>query len=499
MLTLCHDSSIVTTQGVKHCEQRNASIAEIFGGVRAGDDRFDVSEQFHHVFWMGDMNYRTTFDTTKIPSSTKKNVKELNAAAKAKEAEQAKAGVSGAKASASDAKTSADSDSESDGEEAAGGKGGDKEKKKKEWKEQHRRTMEMVVGEKWSDILSFDELNREIGAERVLNGFTALQPSFPPTFKRSRNLVIQPTHTSGKGKKWDTVSEGPTADATRVVSSFYHHKRIPSFTDRILHKSQPTFRGNLRNSFFESCELAVSSDHKPVRAGFEVKLTRAERDIVVDKQLLNWKGKVSKKTSGKRGDVQLLHMVLSDMKGKNLEEMDSSMFGGGSDPYVVVSTDPASALLYKGTLLHGHEGIKSSTISHNLDPVWPDVIDLKFPSMDLKGLSRNVSLILSVWDWDRANADDLIGVVMVPLKDILIAHSQNKPFILNEAPLYSNTEIMGRFSAKIQIQGSFKDLMTAYEKFEGDRAKSPEQYYTLADAQVGARTTKAASGGCTMA
>lgn len=40
-------------QGVKHCEERNASIAEIFGGVRAGDERFDVSEQFHHVFWMG--------------------------------------------------------------------------------------------------------------------------------------------------------------------------------------------------------------------------------------------------------------------------------------------------------------------------------------------------------------------------------------------------------------------------------------------------------------
>lgn len=42
------------TQGVKHCEERNASIAEIFGGVRAGDERFDVAEQYHHVFWMGE-------------------------------------------------------------------------------------------------------------------------------------------------------------------------------------------------------------------------------------------------------------------------------------------------------------------------------------------------------------------------------------------------------------------------------------------------------------
>jgi hypothetical protein len=43
----------VSNQGVKHCEERNASIAEIFGGVRAGDERFDVAEQFHHLFWMG--------------------------------------------------------------------------------------------------------------------------------------------------------------------------------------------------------------------------------------------------------------------------------------------------------------------------------------------------------------------------------------------------------------------------------------------------------------
>lgn len=363
-------------------------------------------------------------------------------------------------------------------------------------KEQHRRTMEMVVGEKWSDILALDELNREIAAERVLNGFTALQPAFPPTFKRSRQAVILPTHSSdAKGKKWDTTMDGN--DPLHTVSTFYHPKRIPSFTDRILFKSQPTFRSNLRSYFFESCEQAVSSDHKPVRAGFEVKLTRAEHDIVVDKQLLNWKGKISKKTSGKRADVPMLHMTLSEMRGKNLEEMDSTMFGGGSDPYVVVSTDPASALLYKGTLLHGHEGIKSSVISHNLDPVWPDVLDLKFPSMDLKGLSRNVSIIISVWDWDRANADDLIGVVMVPLKDILLQHSQNKPYILNEAPLYSNTEIMGRFSAKIQVQGTFKDLMATYEKFEADRVKDPAHFYTLAEAQQGARTT-AAKNGCTM-
>ena len=54
---------------------------EILGGARSGDERFDVTEQFHHVFWMGDMNYRLTF-SDETPSNTKKNIANLNAAAK---------------------------------------------------------------------------------------------------------------------------------------------------------------------------------------------------------------------------------------------------------------------------------------------------------------------------------------------------------------------------------------------------------------------------------
>jgi hypothetical protein len=42
---------------------RNESVIEILGGIRAGlDKRFDPSLTSHHTFWMGDMNYRTTFD-----------------------------------------------------------------------------------------------------------------------------------------------------------------------------------------------------------------------------------------------------------------------------------------------------------------------------------------------------------------------------------------------------------------------------------------------------
>ncbi len=65
----CH---LTAHEGVKHCEARNQSIREILGGVRAGDKTFDVAEQYHHVFWIGDMNYRTTIDPA-VPTVIKKN------------------------------------------------------------------------------------------------------------------------------------------------------------------------------------------------------------------------------------------------------------------------------------------------------------------------------------------------------------------------------------------------------------------------------------------
>lgn len=81
------------------------------------------------------MNYRTTYDTKTLPSSTKKNVKELNAAAKVKEDAQTKAG--GASGSKKETPLTAvlneDPESGSDSDEEPAGKGGDKEKKKKEW------------------------------------------------------------------------------------------------------------------------------------------------------------------------------------------------------------------------------------------------------------------------------------------------------------------------------------------------------------------------------
>ena len=57
----CH---LTAHEGVDKCESRNDCIQEIIGGVRSDidDNRFDPTLLAHHVIWMGDMNYRVTFN-----------------------------------------------------------------------------------------------------------------------------------------------------------------------------------------------------------------------------------------------------------------------------------------------------------------------------------------------------------------------------------------------------------------------------------------------------
>lgn len=71
----CHLSA---HEGVAMCEMRNSSVAEILGGARALDPRFDVSVQAHHTFFMGDMNYRCTFSTEVPRSDTRETIAEEN-------------------------------------------------------------------------------------------------------------------------------------------------------------------------------------------------------------------------------------------------------------------------------------------------------------------------------------------------------------------------------------------------------------------------------------
>jgi hypothetical protein len=94
-------------------------------------------------------------------------------------------------------------------------------------------------------------------------------------------------------------------------------QRIPSYCDRVLHKSLPGLRANIKLNRFASVEAITTSDHKPVVAEFQLTPTPAIR---VDPCLAN-----STATA----------IELTDLVAKDLLAMD---IGGTSDPYVWRST-----------------------------------------------------------------------------------------------------------------------------------------------------------------
>ncbi|KAH7281611.1 hypothetical protein KP509_36G055300 [Ceratopteris richardii] len=52
------------------CELRNQNYREIVGNIRVQNTNTDILNQFHHVFWLGDLNYRLSDCTTKDKLST---------------------------------------------------------------------------------------------------------------------------------------------------------------------------------------------------------------------------------------------------------------------------------------------------------------------------------------------------------------------------------------------------------------------------------------------
>lgn len=420
----CH---LTPHEGVNNCYMRNDSIKEILGGVRVRDTRFDVSNQTHHIFWMGDMNYRPSFDG-KVPPKSKTS-SELSEEDQ-KERQKAFDAVAG-KIGGNGTRDAEDNDEEAEGEGAEG---------KEEWKKNFNKLGKWVQDKNWAEILAKDELNREIVARRALTGFTPLMPHFPPTFKRARGKEI--------------VNEDVGSD----VTTYYHHKRWPSYTDRILYKSMPNFQRNLMNLDFTSFENVTTSDHKPVKADFIIIPTKGAHDIRVvdpgDKEKEKAGGHINAKGINKAGGG--FELWITKMKGKNLAEMDTEMFGGGSDPYLVALTDPPNLI--------GRKDPTTSVIIHDLNPVWPEkeVFTIPIVSTDIQGLKRNAHLLLSCWDYDRTNDDDLIGLCSISFQDIFDSLEAKGVYKYQEE-LYENGEVTGTIMGEIRASISLADFNKEYD------------------------------------
>lgn len=145
-----------------------------------------------------------------------------------------------------------------EGEEVDDGTGGKKKVKKKmskkklkklEKKKEKARVWQevkaLVDKEAYDEVVCWDQLNHEMARGRVLTGFHSPMIDFKPTFKVSRG-------------------EGLT----------YNPKRTPSYCDRILWRSLPGHTSAMRFMGMENCVKMETSDHKPVRAMFDVTIPR---------------------------------------------------------------------------------------------------------------------------------------------------------------------------------------------------------------------------------
>lgn len=109
---------------VGQCEARNGNYREIVGNMRVGLQNMDILNQFHHVFWMGDLNYRLDFEDKQLNPQTT------------------------------------------------------------HWSQ----VVEQIEQDNFLSLLQFDELHKEQEAGRVLHLFKEGEIKFPPTFKMKRDL-----------------------------------------------------------------------------------------------------------------------------------------------------------------------------------------------------------------------------------------------------------------------------------------------------------------------
>lgn len=106
-------------------------------------------------------------------------------------------------------------------------------------KEEAKFVAQKIVHSKaWGQLYKLDGLNKALENKDALVGFRTPECKFPPTFKVEKKEGFH-----------------------------YQFQRTPSYTDRILYKSNENTR-SVEPIIYEACGKCTSSDHKPVRGVF---------------------------------------------------------------------------------------------------------------------------------------------------------------------------------------------------------------------------------------
>ncbi len=118
-------------------------------------------------------------------------------------------------------------------------------------------------------------------------------------------------------------------------------------------------------------------------------------------------------------------------------------------------------------------------ISHELNPVWNDTLELVLASVDLDALSKNASIILTVWDEDKLNEHDLIGSITIPVRDIIESNfgKQRKEYVFDRL-LMSNSEVMGKLKGSFNVNGDL-DVIRRHSELVRATGSDESRFITL--------------------
>jgi len=272
-------------------------------------------------------------------------------------------------------------------------------------KERFEEVQTLLKEKQFGKLYAADQLKNSIENGKAFTGFKEAPIEFPPTFKVRRQDGYE-----------------------------YNPQRVSSWCDRILYKSLPSCEGNIVVKSYEAISKLSTSDHKPVRAAFEIALEPPRTTFTP----------LPASSFDKIPTYPVL--TVSSLVGENLLALD---YTGFSDPYCTFFTDLG---MWAGT-----DAIRSTTspttapktgwVVQDLNPKWKDVIEMKIAAKSPTDLGR-AHLIIALQDHDDLSLDDRLGQGVIALGKIAEAGGKEVPF---RVPIVRSTRQEGWLSGKIKI------------------------------------------------
>lgn len=190
---------------------------------------------------------------------------------------------------------------------------------------------------------------------------------------------------------------------------------------------------------YEPCPDFSTSDHKPIRGVFTIKLN----------------GTLEQPTADTDPQTEPVILTFSDMKCSNLRAMDVD---GSSDPYIMFVCDPVGIIKddrKKRNQKYRNDKYKwprTSYIQKSLNPHWKENVSLCTPSTTASKMNGSM-LYLTVMDYDMSTQDDVMCSLGINLSELVSLNDDedNKTVQINRPLLKYGLE-EGNIQCAINVQ-----------------------------------------------